>query len=679
VSLVPIGVTDTTPVLLNIGRDTTLCGATSVNMKLTAQDGFNSYLWSTGETTKSITVTKPGTYSCTVDIGCTLYTDDVTITRIDTVPVLNLGRDTSVCNNSTVNIPLHAPSTFNSYLWSTGDTASAVTATAFGTYWVKGYYTCGEVSDTIVIKSIPSNYHLTLGNDTTICNNGAFSLPLTPTSGFSHYTWNTGATTKNITASGAGIYWVKADSTCGSVSDTIQISSQLYKTLNLGKDISRCDNALPVVLAANPGFSNYTWSTGSHNQQISVNTSGIYFVNASYYCGNLSDTIAVTILPSNYHLSLGKDTTICNNGTFSFSLSAMAGFTHYTWNTGATTKNITASAAGTYWVKADSTCGSVSDTIQITSQLYKTLNLGNDISKCDDGQPFILTADAGFSNYTWNTGAHTQQISVASSGIYSVNATYYCGSLSDTVQIDINPIPPPPVVHDTTLCLLSTPASLDVSGQNILWYSSSSFSSGSSIVPTFSATSPGQITFYVTQTINGCTSEKASLSVNIISKPDFELGSDQQICKEETIIIGPSDNNWSYLWNDGLTHSPRVVSESGTLVLSASNQCGSSVDSIKIALDDCECYIFVANAFTPNNDQINDVFQPNVDCILKNYEIKIFDRWGEMVFRTNDPSQSWDGKFKGEPCPQDVYVVQIIYKGKKTTNKTIVKNLTLLR
>jgi gliding motility-associated-like protein len=81
----------------------------------------------------------------------------------------------------------------------------------------------------------------------------------------------------------------------------------------------------------------------------------------------------------------------------------------------------------------------------------------------------------------------------------------------------------------------------------------------------------------------------------------------------------------------------------------------------------------VPNAFTPNNDQINDVFKPLLDCPPTDYLFRIFDRWGNALFETTDYEAAWDGTFNNQPAPMDVYIwtvnssnLQVSYKGDVT-------------
>lgn len=70
---------------------------------------------------------------------------------------------------------------------------------------------------------------------------------------------------------------------------------------------------------------------------------------------------------------------------------------------------------------------------------------------------------------------------------------------------------------------------------------------------------------------------------------------------------------------------------------------------------DCEGVIYFPNAFTPNSDGLNDRFRPKQLNIVR-FKLLIYNRWGEKVFETDDPSLGWDGTFRGTQCPAGVYV-----------------------
>lgn len=90
--------------------------------------------------------------------------------------------------------------------------------------------------------------------------------------------------------------------------------------------------------------------------------------------------------------------------------------------------------------------------------------------------------------------------------------------------------------------------------------------------------------------------------------------------------------------------------------------CGTATDNVKISVYKV---IFIPNAFTPNNDGINDVFHI---MPIENYKVNkfsIYNRWGKLMFETNDARNGWDGTFGGEPAPSGVYVYYIEMQNRK--------------
>lgn len=86
--------------------------------------------------------------------------------------------------------------------------------------------------------------------------------------------------------------------------------------------------------------------------------------------------------------------------------------------------------------------------------------------------------------------------------------------------------------------------------------------------------------------------------------------------------------------------------------------------------------IFIPSAFTPNDDGINDSFGVKGEGI-QNYQMLIYNRWGEVVYSSNNPVEHWDGKYKNEPAENGVYVYEVFAKGFGKHPKT--GSVTLLR
>lgn len=110
------------------------------------------------------------------------------------------------------------------------------------------------------------------------------------------------------------------------------------------------------------------------------------------------------------------------------------------------------------------------------------------------------------------------------------------------------------------------------------------------------------------------------------------------------------------------------------------NGCDSIVQTL-LSVKDCgesECGPFVPNAFTPNNDGNNDLFRVILRCQVTDFNIAIYNRWGEKIFESNDPLASWDGRRQGVQQPSGTFIWQCRYKrnGVQYTRKGV---LTLIR
>jgi hypothetical protein len=205
-------------------------------------------------------------------------------------------------------------------------------------------------------------------------------------------------------------------------------------------------------------------------------------------------------------------------------------------------------------------------------------------------------------------------------------------------------IVPPPAINlgqDTTLCddetiLLS--AANNTPGSTYLWSTGSSDKnikadkSGTYWVQVNGYSSiPGAISFW-------CTA-RDTIHINYDHSPQFSLGPDRLICKDEEIVLQADISNVKYLWQDGSVNSSFTAVQSGVYYLQATNDCDAVIDSVVLKPGLCE--LMMPKAFTPNSDGKNDIFRipPGINVNLK--EFSVYNRWGEMIFTTRDISKGW--------------------------------------
>lgn len=274
--------TDTVHILadppVNLGPDVSLCSTASPTLTTTL---LGNYLWSTGDTTQSISPTSAGTYWVTVTNGVCVSTDTIQLTAVQTV---SIGPDVAVCAGITV--PLSAGIS-GSYLWNTGDTTQTIFANTSGQYWVTVTNNSCVSADTMQLTVYqPVN----LGPDISICANPSTTLDAGPADS---YLWSTGDITQTIVVNAVGTYWVTVHS--GDCVFTDTITMVMDQLVNLGPDISLC-NTFSVTLNAGTAAS-YYWSTGSTSQTIEPQEPGEYWVFVSTNNCTSSDTIELTGMP----------------------------------------------------------------------------------------------------------------------------------------------------------------------------------------------------------------------------------------------------------------------------------------------------------------------------------------------------------------------------------------------
>ncbi len=114
---------------------------------------------------------------------------------------------------------------------------------------------------------------------------------------------------------------------------------------------------------------------------------------------------------------------------------------------------------------------------------------------------------------------------------------------------------------------------------------------------------------------------------------------------------------YNYAWsNNANTSSINHLSEgSYELTVTDVNNCSVS-DSIILIKEFCPSYVYFPTGFSPNGDGLNDFFKATASADLKKFFIRVYNRWGEEVFESNDISESWDGVYKGIPQPLSAYV-----------------------
>jgi len=149
------------------------------------------------------------------------------------------------------------------------------------------------------------------------------------------------------------------------------------------------------------------------------------------------------------------------------------------------------------------------------------------------------------------------------------------------------------------------------------------------------------------------TTETVKLNVN--PNPTVIISASDTLCAEEPIMLTPGLGFHEYLWQDGTT-DPQLVATTRGMYWVIATDINGCMGEDTVVLHPCELLIVMTTAFTPNGDELNDIFQPKyMQDVEFSFYMIIFNKWGQEIFRTNDITKGWDGTYKGNPCPPDLY------------------------
>lgn len=515
-----------------------------------------------------------------------------------------------------------------------------------------------------MVEVIPVNQQFSINGDTALCLGESTTITAFNTT----TCWWENLANPNVSIDPDSILTVTPSITSTYVAhgdtatDTITVYVHPLPIVNLGNDTTICGSIALTLDAVNAG-SSYLWSTADVTQTLSVTQGGNYAVTVTSAFGcNATDAISIIASPI-ITVNIGNDSTLCAGNTVL--LNAGPNNYSYLWSGGETTNSVTVSNAGTYAVTVTNGSCLGADIIQLNFNNPPVFSLGNDTLLCI-GATYSLTAPAGY-NYLWSTNEITQTIAVTTSGTYTVTLDDGVCSGSDAVDVNFYDAHFVNIGPDLTMCQgdITTITSV-TAGQQNLW----STGATSAFI---SVTDSG--IYWLQQTYQGCTSTD-STHITLVPHARIVLPDDIIFCGVDAIEVEASTTSPFINWSTGDTTNPILVKEFPSVIWAeVSNGYCSSTDTIKI---DLNCDLFIPNAFSPNGDGLNDEFKV-IKTFITDFNMEIYNRWGQQVYETNNPEFGWDGKFNDSNCSIGVYVYHIkaTLADKQTIERT--GNITLLR
>ena len=265
---------------------------------------------------------------------------------------------------------------------------------------------------------------------------------------------------------------------------------------------------------------------------------------------------------------------------------------------------------------------------------------------------------------------------VINSGLYTASVTYNAGCVltflsKKDIVVNKNPIQ----IHlpaDTTICKGNT-IKLDATNPAGVLYV---WSTGEN-TPGIQVKADG---LYAVIVYAGSCVKEDTVRVHVVEWPSVSLRTDTVLCFGDTLLLNPvTGYATKYKWSTGAVTPGIAVTEKGQYSLQVANSCGTNTGSVKIGFVRCSEELLVPSAFTPNKDGLNDVFRPIQDVSIQQYRMKIYNRWGQVVFTSGNISNGWDGTVNKIQQQMGGYVWVIEYTSKTGKQHTINGTVTLIR
>lgn len=567
---------------------------------LSAAPGFDKYLWSTGDTTETITVETSGIYFVQVSNSNGCFSPEselvhLSFSPVPEKPVINVAGDTAICAGGYVR--LNAPTGFAYYSWTHGAGNASVAVSDTGSYAVAVIDSsgCSSVySDSVQVieKPVTPQASIIANGPVTFCEGD--SVILSAGAGYQAYTWSTGDTTETITVSHSGEYVVAVQLTgacLSTYSDSVTVTvlpNPAQPMIAAGGPVSFCEGD-SVVLSAEAGMPAYKWSTGETSSLITVKVSGSYtaVVFDSSGCASAASApmeVMVNTLPEQPMVVSSGNTTFCSGD--SVGLSAPAGFASYSWSNGINTQLVTVTESGLYTVIVTNDSGCVS---QVSEAVAVTVNplpgkpviaVTGSTTFCE-GDSVNLVGPAGYVNYYWSDSSASESILIETFGSYSLVVEDANGCLSpssDTVNIQTLPLPVQPVVEASGPVVFCEGEDVILSApEGFAGYEWSTGEISDSIIVSTSGSYSVKIT-----NDQGCISYSSEpVVVTVLSNPTqpvITANGPLAFCEGGSVILSAPTGFSGYEWSDGITNQSVTVAADDTLSVKVTdfNGCSST-------------------------------------------------------------------------------------------------------
>ncbi len=523
--------------------------------------------------------------------------------------------------------------------------------------------------------------------------------------------WNDGMgvplTETSFYASESGLYTLTVEFNNQTYSDDLLVTLiPLPESIDLELCTSSSNLNLFDLFTTNNIPTNGTWSgpsalSGAHLGTFNPgsNLEGVYIyesnssnicpsdnqVTISYHSVIFNPTIdLIPCTETQYELEANP---LMSNGQANFSYTWTSTTANLANNQNQSTATINANATVQLEITSMDAFACEYDTIlNLTFLTSPQFSLGSDLMICS-GENITVNAPGNWSSFQWSDGSSNSSINLTSSGEYwcEVSSGQNC-IFRDTIELTVTPVPTITLSSfDTISCLpftLNFNANVDNPNATLSWDFGDGFTSSSTSNVIHTYNNAGVYDLLLTASIgNSC---EGSLflddAIHVLSLPhaDFAynvISNDGSQIKVE--FFNNSVNYTSFLWDfDGdstsVLQNPvtffdiSAQSEFVVNIYTTNDYCSDSMQQI-IDVPGQLIY-YVPNTFTPDGNLFNNYFEPvfTEGYVEDSYHLRIYNRWGEIVFESFDPKSGWDGTYGGKLAKEDIYVwiIEFTEKGK---------------
>ncbi len=680
----------------------TSCGGDNGSIAITPNNGVN-YAWTSGLSSANPTNLPIGTYTVTVTVagGCTASVS-VDIVSSGTGLVVGLSQNNNLnCTNPTVSL-IATPSINATYAWSSSAIPIAGTNTA--TVTTGGVYSVTITSNGCTgATSILVNQNTVQPNLSIIpplqltCTTACVPLTAIVSPNNASLLWSNGAGDATIQACNAQTYTVTAtepSSGCIATAEMAVISDGSTPSIAIittpsNTTVLTCKNPSIALNALTFGNNIIAWGPPFSNSNLSQSATlpGTYAVTATHPTTGCTASASIVIIENITPPILSIATVpqlTCAVNCVPLTATTIPANSTLLWSTGSANRTLSVCAAGTYSVVATNPSSGCTANTQATVLADSSIpsisfvtNPANTTEINCTVENIAITANftAGANTIQWsapfsNSSLATQ--TVLNSGNFTVtvsNSVTGC-TASANIVIKKNTAEPLATLSSSNNLTCTQSSTTLTAGGGILY----NFGTGFFTTNTQTTMAAGVYTVTV-QTANTCT--KTAI-IRVLPAPVLVVPNQPtaNICEETqgTRTIQLQQKYSSYLWQSGEITPSITVANNGIYSVTVTNADGcTAVGNIAVE-DHCSPEIYVPTAFTPNNDGLNDVLE-FFGVNIKSIEMTVYNRWGQVVFFTDDKNHLWDGNFNGSPAQAGPYTWTITYGSEAVNGDTIKQSL----